>query len=186
MKPAYTFGMLAILVALGLYVFAFERGPVAPKLENGKPAVNLASFDPAQIKALTLTQKLPAGSLSLKQTDGKWLFADGKPADSSRITPLLDQLKPWQAADVLEEKLDPAKAADFGLAPPDLTLKLETTGGTEVFVVGNKTPTSSGYYVQHQGDPRLFLSYVNVPENLQRLLSQPPVPTPVPAASSSP
>lgn len=186
MKPAYTLGMLAILVALGLYVFAFERGPVAPKLENGKPVVNLARFEPAQIKTLTITQKLPAGSLSLKQAEGKWLFADGKIADSSRITPLLEQLKPWQAADVLEEKWDPSKADDFGLGTPDLTLKLETTSGTEVFLVGNKTPTSSGYYVQHQGDPRLFLSYVNVPENLQRLLTQPPVPSAVPAASSSP
>ncbi|MGV3523932.1 MAG: DUF4340 domain-containing protein [Candidatus Sericytochromatia bacterium] len=186
MKPAYTFGMLALLVALGLYVFAFERGPVAPKLENGKPVVNLARFEPEQIKTLTITQKLPAGSLRLKQADGKWLFADGKAADNSRITPLLEQLKPWQAADVLEDKLDPSQAGAFGLATPDLTLKLETTSGAEVFKVGNKTPTNSGYYVQHEGDPRLFLSYVNVPENLQRLLSQPPVPSPVPAASGSP
>ena len=187
MKPVYTFLMVLLLAGLGAYVYFFESQPVDPNAgASSKPKVQLLSLEKNKLQKLELDQNSPAQSVVLENKGGKWLFA-GKPADSSRIDTLLTELENWQAADTLEPSLAPAHAADFGLEPPDLILRLSLSGGRqEVFKIGSKTPTSSGYYLLKQGDPALYLTYVNVPEDLRRLITQPPLPTPAPAAAVSP
>lgn len=191
MKFNYTLGMLVVLVALMTYVLAFERSPKEEMPEVSAAAkVNITAPDAGTVQTLEVDQNAPSLSVALKRDAAKkWVFADGQPADTERIDLLLTRLSPWQAAEVLFENQTGVQLADFGLEPPALILRLRTAKGTETVHVGNKTPTSSGYYVKREGDPRIYLAFVNVPEDLERLLAEPPVPSaapPAPVTSSPP
>lgn len=188
MKPAYTFGMLALLAALLVYVFAFERHTPSGEI-NASPSAalaNILSLEKTKVTGLEVHQNAPSKSVVLTKKGDVWQFEDGKPADAGRVDQVLSQLTPWQASAKLEEQFDSKQAADFGLEPAELIVQLKTAGGEKLLKVGHKTPVSSGYYVQLQGDPALYLSFVNVPEALRGLVTDPPVPKPsaTPAAAS--
>ena len=73
------------------------------------------------------------------------------------------------------------RAPEFGLEPAQLIARFSLNDGkVETIKVGSKTPTSSGYYVLREGDPALYLAFVNVPEALENLINQPPLATPSP------
>jgi len=181
MKPSYTLGMLLVLVALMAYVLTFERRPQDPNDAPGQASKeNILSVEKSAIQALSLDQNAPALSLNLNKLDEQWVLENGQSADQSRMDMLLTRLSPWQAADVLiaDLKAEPIEASEFGLEPPELILRVTTSERTETLKIGAKTPTSSGYYALKEGDSRLYLVHVNVPEDLKRLLTEPPVPTP--------
>ncbi|MBF2053647.1 MAG: DUF4340 domain-containing protein [Candidatus Sericytochromatia bacterium] len=188
MKFNYTLGMLVVLVALMTYVIAFERSPQEATLDASTAAkANILAQDAEAVQALEVDQNAPSVSIALQRGEDKnWVFADGQPADAERIALLLTRLSPWQAAEVLFENQSEVQLADFGLEPPALIMRLKTATGTETVHIGNKTPTSSGYYVRRDGDPRIYLAYVNVPEDLERLVAEPPVPSASPAAAAQP
>lgn len=184
MKPIHTVLMVLVLAALGGYVYVFERQPVEQSQQpSEKPKANILVLDQSKLRQLEVSQNTPAQSVELKLKDAKWTLA-GKAVDPGRIETLLTQLETWQAADTLEETFELSKAPDFGLEPPDLILRLND-GELGVLKIGNKTPTNSGYYVLKEGDPRLYLAYVNVPEELHKLITQPPLVSPSPAAQVS-
>lgn len=181
MKNIYTFVAVAVLLALGLYVYLFERSPIDPNAVQtlgasaSPPPVVLLSLKQPELLKLELDQNAPSRSTVLEQKNGKWLV-DGKPADPARIDALLGMFEHWQASSLLEPAFNQATASDFGLNPPELILRLELSGGkSQSFKIGTKTPTSSGNYLLKEGDPALYLAYINVPEELLRLLSEPPV-----------
>ena len=187
MKPLYTLGMLLLLVVLGAYVFLFEREPIDPNAPTPGEQFNVLSGEFADVSALEISQNAPAKTVSLKRVEGQWQFAKGQPADRDRIESVLRQLTPWQASARLEESFDMKQAKTFGLETPALIVKVTFKDKSESLKVGNKTPTNSGYYVMHEGDPALYLSFVNVPEDLQKLVQQPPIPPePEPASSTAP
>lgn len=185
MKPVYTLAMVAILAALGIYVFLFEGEPVTPTTPEQIAKINIVSIVPDQVTAIQLDVNAPASSVTFSKKGQSWQFADGKAADKERIERVLKQLSPWQAEVKLEETLSPARAGEFGLEPPELLVRLSLPSGDKVLKIGKKTPTSSGYYAKVEGDPGLYLSYVNVPEDLEKLVSEPPILS-QPAALASP
>lgn len=184
MKPVYTLFMVILVAAMAAYIFAFERGPTPEKPNQGQATEHILTLDLEQLESLELSQNAPAASLKLSKSEGKWLF-DGQPANQQRIENMLRQLAPWQASRVLEEHFDLKQAQEFGLEPPDLILTLKHGSTSSVLQVGSQSPGNTGYYVTKTGDPRLYLSFVNVPEDLRRLLTDPPLPVPEPVASAS-
>jgi len=176
MKPGYILFMLFLLVSLGSYIFFFERGP-APQNQDMQAVSNtpILSLDLDALDALELSQNAPASSITLSKKDGQWLY-EGQKAEQSRIENILRQLTPWQASRVLEENFDTQRAEEFGLKTPDMIIRLKQAGKETVLQIGSQTPGSTGYYVTRTGTPELFLSYVNVPEDLRRLLTNPPLP----------
>ena len=174
-KPVYTWASVLILLALGAYVFYFERGPVP--LPAPSPPPQILRFESATVVRLTLLAGKRKMSLSRSGPEAPWRFdspAQGG-VDSSRINSLLAQLSDWPAAQVLEADLPVARRAEFGLAPPALTLTLDTTKARYVIKIGQQTPVRSGYYVLGAEGKGLLLSYVNIPEALQQFLTSPPV-----------
>lgn len=185
MKPIYTLLMVLVFAGLGGYVYLNERQPLEPAASNGeKPKVMILNLDKSKLTSIEVDQNMPSQSVALELKGKDWVFADKSAAkvDSTRIESLINQLERWQAADVLEEKFKPAQAADFGLEPADLIVRLNK-GDLGTFKIGNKTPTSSGYYVLKEGDPRLYLAYVNQPEEFKKLINEPPVAKASPVAS---
>ncbi len=175
MKPVYTMVMVALLIALGAYVFLFEREPISPETAETIAKINIVSIATDQVTGIQVDLNAPAGSVALIKKEQNWQFADGKAADKERIERILQQLSPWQAEVKLEESLAPERLSEFGLEPPQLLVRISLASGDKVLKIGKKTPTSSGYYAKIEGDAALYLSYVNVPEDLQKLLSDPPV-----------
>lgn len=187
MKARYTAIMLAVLVALGAYVFFFERSPMEPKSKNQEPKVSILSAQADEISKIELKTPLASKPVSFEKVKGKWRVG-GKEADQDKIVSIVRELSPWQASRSLEDKFDTRKAADFGLKPAKLEVKVTHAGQSDTLEVGNKTPTNSGYYITRQGDPKLYLSFINVPDDLLRLAKDPPLkpkPSPTPQASAS-
>lgn len=176
MKPLYTLSMLVILGLLAAYVFFFERSPVVP--ENTSPKTRILNLEPAKVKRLSL-QKAKQQLILEKSGANQWQIKSPQPggaADASRINTLLDHLKDWPAAQVLESNFQGAKQ-EFGLEPPQLKLHLETATGPVNILIGNKTPINSGYYVLSPAQNQLLVSYVNIPEELEQMLKSPPRPS---------
>ncbi|PKL77406.1 MAG: hypothetical protein CVV27_05575 [Candidatus Melainabacteria bacterium HGW-Melainabacteria-1] len=188
MKPMHTALMVLVLALLGGYVYLYESKPQDPATAEAstKPKQNILVIDKAKLKQIEVDQNAPAASTVLTRVGDKWTV-DGKPADQARLDSLLTQIETWQAADTLEESFNKAQATDFGLEPPDLILRIKAEGVSDTTIkIGAKTPTSSGYYLIKDGDPKLYLSYVGPPEELRRLITQPPLASSSPAAVVSP
>jgi len=189
MKPSYTLAMVAILVALGVYVFAFERGP-APPTGDAKVQPNVVNFEAAALKTLTLEQSGKKVVLT-QDKPGSWKVQEPPlgAADSSRIDLTVNMVRTWQAMETVDPAYEGKDLAAFGLDQPTLKITLGLSQGAQEVWVGGKTPTNSGYYVYAKGQKKLYLSYVNIPEDLGKLVQEPPqatpAPTPMPSASAS-
>lgn len=186
MKPIHlTILMVLLLAGLGGYVLFFENKPAEVPVDTSqKPKPTLLMTTRKRLQRLELDQNSPSKSASLEQKNGTWLI-DGKPADAMRVDTLMTQLENWQAEDLLEPTFPAARASEFGLEPAEMILRLSMTDGQQLqFKIGIKTPTSTGYYLLKAGDPALYLAYVNVPEELAKLIAKPPLagPSPKPLA----
>ena len=58
----------------------------------------------------------------------------------------------------MDEK--PTDLGQFGLQPPKATaIGLWSDGTARTLLLGDKTPSGSGYYVQVKGDPKVYTVY---------------------------
>jgi hypothetical protein len=84
--------------------------------------------------------------------------------------------------------LNPASA--YGLDVPDYTLSLfvgREDGTTALYklLIGDKTPTGNGYYIQKEGDPRFHVISLGTIQNMVALIDNPPFPLPPPTPDLS-
>ena len=180
MKPASTLAMLALLLGLGAYVFFYVRQPVPA--ESAKAETQILQLEPAQVRGFSL-EKAGQRLVAEKNAKGQWHLLEPQKtlADAALLDTFVDHLKDWPAAQVVEPNLNASEKKDFGLEPPRLKLELKTSQGVRQFLLGNKTPINSGYYVLSEDGKQLLLSYVNLPEEMERLLAHPPVPSASPS-----
>lgn len=183
MKLPYTIWMLVLLIALGAYVFVFERKPVEPEKDKQE---SISTFDSEK---LTEVELLHAGQkLVLKKEGTQWKMTEpmNSPVDMDKVTKNIDKIKDWKSLQVAVEDFKASEMKTFGLDAPYLTIMARFKGeSAKEFLVGNKTPTSSGYYVLLKGTSKLYVSYTYIPDDLARLVREPPKPTPVPTESPS-
>lgn len=76
----------------------------------------------------------------------------------------------------------------YGLDNPAYTVVLAFQGEDglvtrALFLVGNETPAGTGYYLQKEGDPRVYIVPTFSLNSLISLLTSPPVPTPTAATA---
>lgn len=183
MKPMYTLGMLGVLLALGTYVYIFERKPVPANNEAPKPKI--ITVDPTAIQSLSISRGKEKTSLE-QDKPGHWriLAPKSAEADSGAVQTLVDHLKDWQAAEVLEPQFKSSEKSSFGLAANPLKLEITARSGKNEILIGNKTPINSGYYVLSADGKQLYLSFLNIPEELEQMLKQPPLSKPSPTPAS--
>ena len=105
--------------------------------------------------------------------------AASTPANPHTVYFVFHELAGLEARTPVETKdLD---LATYGLAPPALTVDIETRSGTEQIYVGRETADGTAFYAQHEGDSRLYVIDHYRFESLFEWLSAPPyqaTPTP--------
>ena len=121
----------------------------------------------------------------LTYADGTWRVAlpEDAPANEAALAWTMSDLLRLEARQIVSEQVsDPAA---YTLDVPALTLAIEARAGTETIHVGRETPDGSAFYIQRQGDPRLYIIDHYKVDALLEWLAQPPyLPTPTPAAAS--
>lgn len=206
MSPRVTVGMLAIMIALGVYVWygptpalapgsagAPAGGPpggpgaqAAPKPPD--PALELWATPEDQVQSVTVSR---AGQQAGVERDGDgWKVTPaGQPADRLRVNSLVFRLSQVRATYKVPNATNDA---DFGLNAPTLTASLQLIDGNTLgLTVGAKAVGETGTYARKDGDPSVYLVSNALVQDLERIITEPPVPaspTPLlaPAADASP
>jgi hypothetical protein len=140
----------------------------------------------SEISGLRLEETFTGDAVELKLDEqGAWQLLEPPegPADPTEVESFLSTLTSLRAQTSLEPA---ASLAIFGLAEPAYRLSMETTGGERLTVlVGDQTPTASGYYVRVNDDPPQVVnkfsldSFLRKPpvslDSFLRILVEPPV-----------
>lgn len=112
--------LLAIVAALGGYIYFNERGPIA---ESG--AAVLLRSDPQQVSQVTLSRQ--GNVVALKKEGTHWMVSDAKTprpvlADGEAVKSLLTELQLIQAPSSLPD--DAKNRKEFGLEKPDSSVQI--------------------------------------------------------------
>lgn len=108
---------------------------------------------------------------------------EGAAADIAQVEGLVTQLLGLRSISRLDQ---PPPVEATGLAVPMAVITLEPQSGTELkLVVGNLTPTQSGYYAQLDDGPVLIVSKFTIDAALEALVNPPVEPTPTAAVDAT-
>jgi hypothetical protein len=112
------------------------------------------SFDYQQTKKLYV--RFPDGdTLLLERKDGKWYFAEGEEADSTKVIETLRYFSNLRAL-AFGDTLDP-KRIGLGEEPEALVRATLFDGRTYILYVGKKTEKPERYPVMAEGDNSIYL-----------------------------
>jgi hypothetical protein len=192
MNPRVTVGLLAVLLALGAYVYygappASPAGPT-PAAKTTDPQLELWTLDESQIQAVSVRRGGQEAGVQRAGEDWQ-LTPSGEPADRLRVNSLVLRLASvratYRVASVSNE-------AEFGLAAPTMfaTIRL-ASGESRTLTIGAKAPAESGTYVRKDGDEAVYLVSNALVQDLERIVTEPPrppspSPTPLPSPAASP
>lgn len=186
-------GIFALLLA---YVLLVERKREPPPVPGAAPSPTpsaLVDIARDEIRALHVTwanaevRIAPAPRSEAEraeQHDGWWItLPRNAPADTYSISWPIDELVGLSAKRTILDTVD--DPVQYGLGPEALTLAIETAERTVRLSVGRETPDGTAFYVQREGDPRLYIVEHYKLQPLFEWVAQPPYqPTPTPAAGS--
>jgi hypothetical protein len=146
-------GLLAILVALGGYLY-FVESKREPGSGDGKDKVFSVESD----KIDEITVKTESGEqTTLKRTGTDWQIV--QPAafqpDSAEVSGLTTNLASLEQQRVIDE--NPKDVAEYGLAKPRIEIAFKADGQEKKLLIGRKTPTGTDLYAKLGDQPRVFL-----------------------------
>ncbi|MCC7369800.1 MAG: DUF4340 domain-containing protein [Chloroflexi bacterium] len=201
MSPRVTLGLLAILLALGTYVYfgPVQDNPASPAANPGAaagvptpkppdPTLELWAVAEEQIQSVTVTRGSQQAGVE-RDGEGWKLLPGGGPADRLRVNSLVFRLSTVRATYRVP---NPGNDAEFGLNAPSLTAAIGLADGGRIgLTVGTKAVAETGTYARKVGDPAIYLVTNALVQDLERLVTEPPAPpspTPlaVPAAAVTP
>ena len=185
-------GVFALLLA---YVLLFERKREPPPSPGATPSPTpspLVGVERDEIRALHVTwgssevriESSPSsGGTEGEQGGWQITLPQPRPADTYGISWPIDELAGLSAKRTILESVD--DPAQYGLGPEALTLSIETTERTVRLSVGRETPDGTAFYVQVEGDPRLYIvEHYKIAPLFEWVVQPPYQPTPTPAAGS--
>jgi hypothetical protein len=184
-----TWIVIAVFLAVLAAAVYIQRQPPDQDQAEVTPAVtqtNLLLVTNSEISGLRLEETISGEVVELAlDEEGSWQFLEPElgPADSTQVESSLTTLTTLR----VQTSLEPAASlAIFGLAEPAYRLMLTTTSGQELtLLIGDQTPTSSGYYVQLDDEPPQVVSKFSL-DSILKILVEPPVePTPTPEVEST-
>jgi hypothetical protein len=184
-KWRHTLILLAVLAALGAYVYFFEvKKPEEDSTTAETPKVFAYTAQDVTRLAVADAQ---GGTAAVQRGEGEeWevVAPVQDVADSTRVESLVSRLASLTASRVLTGVAE-IELADYGLVAPELTATLTISDGSKVSLfTGYQTFNKAGYYALRDDGPDVYIIFANVVEDLKRLVSEPPVqPTPTPGES---
>ena len=146
-------GLLAILVALGGYLY-FVESKREPGSDDGKDKVFSVESD----KIDEITVRTESGEqTTLKRTGTDWQIV--QPAafqpDSAEVSGITTNLASLEQQRVIDE--NPKDVAEYGLAKPHIEIAFKADGQERKLLIGRKTPTGTDLYAKLGDQPRVFL-----------------------------
>ena len=158
MRPRNLLVAAVVLAALSVGVWWAKKHPQTPETKSAADTtVKLVNVPDDQLSQLEIKKKDGTTLVLLKQ-NGKWTIGGAEPfaADQDATSGVSSALAPLTADSVLEEK--PSNLSSFGLMTPALTVTATRKGGkTDTILFGDDVPAGSQVYVQHAGDPKVYL-----------------------------
>jgi hypothetical protein len=158
-------GLLIALICLvvlagGLYLAGKRKSK--SEAEATKTSEKLFAVPADDIQQITLA---PASGekVTLERSGDKWTIAEpaGVRADDYATSSVASALGGLTVSDVIADK--PAVLKEYGLDPPQATVKFRTKSGAEhTLLIGEDTPTGGGLYAKTGSQPRVVTlsSYV--------------------------
>ena len=182
-----TLVVLGIFGALLAYVLLVEVKKEPPAEDNALPTpIPILELEADGLEAVHIDDG--THTLRLERGAGQegWRVSEpeDRPADTDDVSTLLRSLARLDARQVVLEEV--SEPATYGLAPPALTVDIHAQDGEkERILVGRRTPDGVSFYVQREGDPRLYITPVYPLDHLFEWMTDPPyLLTPTPGASS--
>jgi hypothetical protein len=147
-------GLLAILVALGAYLYfvVSKRDPA----ETGEKRDKVFTVEADAIEEVTV--KAESGErTTLRKTGSEWQLVEPTtaPADATEISGITSNLARLEQERLVEE--NPSDLAEFGLAEPRIEVSFKAGGNEQRLLIGSKTPTGADLYAKTSASPRVFL-----------------------------
>jgi hypothetical protein len=194
MNPRVTVGLLAVLLALGAYVYygapaASPAGPT-PTTKDSNIQLDVWTLDENQIQAVSVERG--GQEAGVERAGDEWkLTPSGEPADRLRVNSLIFRLASVRAT---YRVASAANDTEFGLATPAMVATIRLSRGeTRTLSVGGKAPAESGTYARKDGDTAIYLVSNALAQDLERIVTEPPrpasptpLPSPAPGTSPSP
>jgi hypothetical protein len=185
-------GIFALLLA---YVLIFERKREPPPSPGATPSPTpspLVAVEREEIRALHITwgnaevriePSPPSGGTEGGQSGWQITVPQAGPADTYNISWPIDELAGLSARRTILESVD--DPSQYGLGSEALILDIETAERTVRLLVGRETPDGTAFYVQVEGDPRLYIvDHYKIAPLFEWVAEPPYQPTPTPAAES--
>jgi hypothetical protein len=152
-----TTSVLAIvLIALGAFFYVYEvrQGPAREKAEQAKDRA-WKGLESKDVEEVAITRK--GETVQLKKAGDAWTLAapvEGR-AEKQPVEDLASSLTSLR----VEREIDanPAKPADFGLAPPAAEIRFKAKGQEHRVRLGAKNPTGIWVYAQVEDKPAVVL-----------------------------
>lgn len=184
MKFRTTAILLAVFAVLVGYVYFVElrKKPATSTVDKSTWVLTAGEED---VQELQMTDA--GASLHLVRGDDQTWYIDrlgGELADQARTGLAVNSLVSMVASRVLT---DTSALADYGLASPPMVVTVTLPEGKqEVVNIGAKNPQGNAYYVQRKGQPKIYLIYTSVVDDVKNLVANPYPPTPTPAPAAAP
>jgi len=185
-RPAIILLILLALVIGGYFLIKNRPGEEEEVTPTTTTAMLIQESEHGNLTLLEITDNSTGTAIGLKRfSDGKWFIIAPieMPADQGEVTAAETQIFALKVLSSLESTSD---FSAFGLSTPAYVISLTFEDGTEQSIlVGTKTPTSSGYYVQEDGKVYVVSTYSL--DGILGLVNSPPyLATPTPSPSDTP
>lgn len=171
--------LLVVLGALAAYVLWVEPR-TRPGAQSQQASVYTVGVE--QVTGIEV-QSGEVGVRLEREVGGPWRFADGRsdPVDQARLSGLS-----LGGPTIRRTLNDVSDVGQFGLAPPQATLRLSLQDGGEVVLqLGNRSPDAAMRYVQRDEPTTVYLVDDFWAQAWLRVVSEPPV-EPTPTQEPSP
>ncbi len=162
--------VVLLLLAAGFggffYYDTYWLNPTREKAESAKGRI--WTVEPKDVEGVTIVRK--GETLRLKRTADGWEMLEPLRARADRAA--VDDMVTGLATARMDREIDPdpAKPADFGLAPPEAEVRLEVKGAAAPLVlrVGSKNPTGVWVYAREGDKPAVITMSESVSRDAAR------------------
>jgi hypothetical protein len=149
------FSAVAGLIVIFLLITSRENNREEGTGAEPEEIVRITDLEEGVVVKIELEQR--EDSLTLEHDESGWTLVPEPPfpIKTASLVAIDRNLRTLIADRVVEES--PEDLAQYGLAPPQVTVTGSTADSTEVIInIGDQTPSRQAYYVQKEGDPRVF------------------------------